>query len=97
MPGQMGITYTVTIPKLFEMKNEKTTYLFGVTYSKNIANFYVFHLTISSSINFLFLKSAKQDEFAGQSVAYHNNSNLPFLVLEFEYLMIGMKFDLPTS
>ena len=40
------------------MKNEKkTTRVFDFLYSKNIANFEVFRLVISSSTNLLFLNS----------------------------------------
>ena len=47
---------TVTNPKLLK-KNQKSKKLFGVSYSKNMANFETFRWTNSSSINLLFLKS----------------------------------------
>ena len=42
------------------MKNKKKTTYMGFSYSKNMANFEALHWNISSSINFLFLKSERR-------------------------------------
>ena len=59
-------------PKLIEMKNEKSKTIFGLSYSKNMANLDAFCQTIASSINLLFLKSV----FKYQYQMRFKNSNL---------------------